>query len=160
MQTKKVRRGNAKAERGVSDVERTLAVWKEYGEQFSDEQKASYIKGYQRAVQDVLRLANGGRESHLVRNWTMCDAVRAVAEAGVILGMESMLKRAKSCYGRCPHFDPYFDGECAATNLKAPSSQDVYSLEDGLPSFERIFNEAQIERKTRNEIEWNYGDQI
>ena len=142
----------AKAARKTNDmknqktaIEKKFAQWKEYGEQFTEKEKASYINGYKRAIQDIIRLARGGKEARLVRSWVMRDTMRAVVEASVKCGMDAAESRYADCRRYCECYDPDLDHVCAAEYVYCPPVEDCCSVKKGVPSFNKILETIQTE---------------
>ena len=134
-----------------TNIERKFAQWKEYGEQFTEKEKASYVNGYKRAIQDVIRLARGGKEARLVRNPAMRDTVRAVVEASIHLGIEETMCGYYKCRRNCEYYNPDLGFDCAADLVDSPSIEEFFSMEDGVPEFDGYFKDMQTESTKAHE---------
>ena len=125
--------------KGIS-LEKKFKQWKEYGEQFTEEEKRSYINGYNHAIQDILRLARGGAKARLVRNQKMRETMRAVVIASVQCGIDAAVDDIDGCQYHCECYDPDVGG-CAALSGYPLVASSYCSVEEGIPSFDETFNE-------------------
>ena len=116
--------------------EKAFEAWKEYGNQFTEEEKRSYFSGYKHAVQDMKRLAHGGADAGLVRNYALRLIFRAVANACIQHGIDISIGEVE--YRRLRGNDPY---NGAADGVLYISLGDRYSLKKGVPLFDDILNE-------------------
>ena len=126
-----------------TNIERKFAEWKEYGEQFTEKEKVSYVNGYKRAIQDIIRLAHGGKEAQLVRNWVMRDTVRAVVEASANCGINSAERIIRENKHYCEQWKCEY--VCPIEDARYPSAESCCSVEDGIPYFDEALEAIQTE---------------
>ena len=124
-------------------TEKKFAQWKEYGEQFTEKEKASYVNGYKRAIQDIMRLARGGKEARLVRDRVMRDTVRAVVEASAECGINAVERIIREEKHYCEQWKCEYG--CPIEEARCPSAESCCSVEDGIPYFDETLETIQTE---------------